>query len=126
MSLSIGRAFDVYKPGAPDPFFLAIEHYGTRYARAAAPDGVTYGDAPLLEIAHKALQRARVDDDANIGIVRDNSGDSSDLFTQSGVSFNTLVHERDAALFELESLKRSRSRLFKQFMATLLHKSLRR
>ena len=58
MRLGLGRAFDVYQPAAPDPFFLSIEHWGTRYARQYAPAGVTYGDTPLLEIAHRALRRS--------------------------------------------------------------------
>jgi hypothetical protein len=122
MSLSIGRAFDLYKPGAPDPFFLSIEHYGTRYAGATAPDGVTYGDAPLLEIAHKALRRATVGVDTQGDLMREQSYGTGDLFTKSTASFNALVHERDAALFELIALRRSRSRLFKELMTVMFRK----
>jgi hypothetical protein len=125
MSLSIGRAFDLYRPGAPDPFFLSIEHYGTRYARATAPDGVTYGDTPLLEIAYEALRRANVGIDAETGTVRGLSGCTSDLFAKSAASFNTLVHDRDAALFDLIALRRSRSRLFKELVTALVRKGLR-
>ena len=124
MSLSIGRAFDVYQPGAPDPFFLSIEHYGTRYARATAPSGVTYGDAPLLQIAHQALQHSRRAA-AEAYPSADGPAPLEDLFFQSSASFNALVRERDAALVELGALKRSRSQLFKQLVAALLRKGLR-
>jgi hypothetical protein len=125
ITLSIGRTFDLYKPGAPDPFFLSIEHYGTRYARATAPPGVTYGDTPLLEIAHAALGRANAGVGAGAAIGRGLGGGTGDLFTKSAVSFNTLVHERDAALFELVALKRSRSRLFANLVTALVRKGLR-
>ena len=124
MSLSVGRAFDVYRPGFPDPFFLSIEHYGTRYARATAPPGVTYGDAPLLQIAHEALQRSR-GAAAQTDLPAGGADALGDLFFQSAASFNALVRERDSALFELGALKRSRSRLFKQLVATLRRKGLR-
>jgi hypothetical protein len=125
MSLSIGRAFDLYKPGAPDPFFLSIEHYGTRYARATAPNGVTYGDTPLLEIAHEALRRTTVGVATETGAVREQSGGTRDLFTKSTASFNALVHQRDAALSELIALRGSRSQLFKALVTTMVRKGLR-
>jgi hypothetical protein len=123
MTLSIGRSFDLYNPAAPDPFFLAIEHYGTRYARRVAPQGVIYGDEPLLEIAHRALQRRPLDaaDDPHGMAVLD---PISSLLADSGASLNALVCERDAILFELWKLKHSRSRLFKSLMSALLRKTV--
>jgi hypothetical protein len=117
MSLSLGRAFDLYRAADPDPFFLCVEHYGTRYARATAPIGVDYGDAPLLEIAHEALQRA------NSGEVAAPGKDS--LLAKSAASFNALVGERDRALFALLELKRSRSRLFRELVRAILRKGPR-
>jgi len=122
MSLSIGRAFNVYRPGAPDPFFLSVDHYGTRYAKGTAPDGVTYGDTPLLEIAHEALRRASSGVDVETPGL---NGGSGDLYANSVASFNTLVHERDAISIELIELKRSRSRLFKELVAAVIGKGLR-
>jgi len=125
MNLAIGRAFDLYKPGAPDPFFLAIEHYGTRYARATARNGVTYGDTPLLEIAHAALRRAGADGEAAIVHGQNGgTGGNGELFTKSAASFNALVNERDAALIELIALRKSRSKLFKELVTMLVRKGL--
>jgi hypothetical protein len=106
MSLSIGRTFDLYRAAAPDPFFLSIQHHGTRYARPAAPPGVTYGDEPLLEIVHQLAASAATDPAA----------------AQSRASFNDLVAERDRLLYDLKGLRRSRSQLFKALLNALLHK----
>jgi hypothetical protein len=55
-TFAIGRTFDIYKSSNPDPFFLEIEHYGTRYAQRHSPQGERYGDPPLLAIAQNALR----------------------------------------------------------------------
>lgn len=105
MSLSVCRAFDVYQPAEPDPFFLSIEHWGTRYARNHAPPGVTYGDTPLLDIARRALRQGAADADAPSGL---------DALTQTAESqIAVLMSERDTAVSELGALRRSRSRLLK-------------
>jgi hypothetical protein len=55
-TLSVGRVFDIYKPLRPDPFFLELHHFGTRYASKSPPDGRRYGEPPLLAIAQNALR----------------------------------------------------------------------
>jgi len=57
-TLSTGKVFDIYKPVAPDPFFLEVQHWGTRYASQNPPDGRRYGEPPLLAIAQNALRAA--------------------------------------------------------------------
>jgi hypothetical protein len=108
MCLSPCRAFDVYQPGAPDPFFLSIEHWGTRYARSFAPPGVTYGDNPLLEIARR-------------GVTGSSQGLDHVMMT-SNSSLNALTCERDAILGELNALRRSRSGLLKALMKAILQR----
>ena len=54
MDLSLGRTFDLYKPSAPDPLFLSVEHFGTRYSERSAPIGMRYGDSPILDLAFRA------------------------------------------------------------------------
>lgn len=55
---SIGRVFDIYKPLRPDPFFLAVQHFGTRYSSGSPPAGRRYGEPPLLCIAQNAMRAA--------------------------------------------------------------------
>jgi hypothetical protein len=116
MCLALCRAFDVYQPAAPDPFFLSIEHWGTRYARNYAPPGVTYGDSPLLSLAQRALSGAP----AAAG-----SDNIAALTTNSDRSLYALMAERDTLLHELDSLKRSRSKLLKQ-LTKVMTQRLRR
>jgi hypothetical protein len=119
MSLGLGRAFDVYRPAAPDPFFLSIEHWGTRYARAFAPPGVTYGDTPLLEIAHKALRN--IAERANAaGQVE--SGGLDALMEVADRQLNALIVQRDALRAELNVLSHSRSKLFKALVKATLNR----
>ena len=107
MCLAVCRAFDVYQPAAPDPFFLSIEHWGTRYAQDCAPPGVVYGDMPLLGIAHRALHLSvgGQDKDDAVGI--------DALMATADRQLNALVRERDVILGELIALRRSRSQLLK-------------
>lgn len=65
MTLSVGKVFDIYKPTAPDPFFLSIEHYGARLAIKSADSGQVYGDPPLLEIARSVVRAATANGGAN-------------------------------------------------------------
>jgi len=104
-NLSIGRTFNVYKPSSPDPFFLSIEHYGTRYARATAPPGKTYGDTPLLELAYRALR-----------------GENDGILSSTASGLNALMQRQDALVTELGSLKRSRSKLLVALCAAIFEK----
>jgi len=123
MSLSIGRAFDLYKPSAPDPFFLAIEHWGTRYARNLTPPGKTYGDAPLLDIAHEAI-RTRNSVPASGGEANGNER-LSKVLVGSHQSLNALMRERDSFHHQYESLRNSRSKLLKALLSAILRKTQR-
>lgn len=119
MCLSISRAFDVYQPAAPDPFFLSIEHWGTRYARAFAPPDVSYGDTPLLEIAHRALRHASAGTNELDGR---NPTNLAGIMAVADRQLNALVNERDTILGELNSLRRSRSKLFKALIKATMKK----
>ena len=57
-TLSIGRVFDVYKPLFPDPFFIAVEHFGARYASEQQAENGRYGEDPMLAIAQNAIRMA--------------------------------------------------------------------
>jgi hypothetical protein len=122
MTLAICRAFDVYQPAAPDPFFLSIEHWGTRYARAFAPPGVTYGDTPLLGIAHDALRHRSVDEAASADAQR--ADGILGVMATADRQLNALVHERDTILHELVSLRHSRSKLLKALLKSTLTRIL--
>lgn len=49
-TLAPGKVFGLYKADKPDPWFLAIEHYGTRFASEIATEESTYGEEPLLAL----------------------------------------------------------------------------
>lgn len=55
---SLGKVFNIYKPTSPDPFFLALQHFGARYAVQSTPRGMRRGEPPLLAIAQNALRAA--------------------------------------------------------------------
>src|SRR5271169_3442685 len=112
MCLAVGRAFDVYQPAAPDPFFLSIEHWGTRYARGNAPPGVNYDDTPLLGIAHRMLRAG--------SIVGGRTESIAALMSTTERTLNVMISERDTLMNELNSLRRSRSKLFKALIKTSL------
>jgi hypothetical protein len=115
MTLSIGRAFDLYQPSAPDPFFLSIEHWGTRYARGVAPPGHSYGDTPLLEIAYRAVQAT--------GAKHGSTGEPGlDVLEESRRGLNALMRDRDEFEHKYVSLKNSRSKLLKALWAALVQK----
>lgn len=54
-TLSVGKVFDLYKATEPDPFFLEIQHHGTRFTVSSATPDQSYGDPPLLAIAQGRL-----------------------------------------------------------------------
>jgi hypothetical protein len=85
-----GRVFGMYRAGEPDPWFLEIEHFGTFYASMAAHGGQKFGEPPLLALAENAGQGG-----------------------PAGSSVNMIVAEAHALRHELQSLKRSRTRLTK-------------
>jgi hypothetical protein len=80
MTLSVGKVFDIYKAAEPDPFFLAIEHYGTRFSTKTAVNGQVYGDPPILDIAQGALRAA-----APVGLAAA-PADLAELWQFQGVS----------------------------------------
>jgi hypothetical protein len=119
-ALSLGRAFDVYEPSRPDPFFLSIEHWGTRYAKRTAPAGLNYGDPPLLDIAHAAIRMAA---ESQAGQTpTDPQARLHALFALTRRRLNALLQQRDAIQHELTSLKRSRSKLLKTFFQSVWNK----
>lgn len=93
-----GRVFGLYRPGEPDPWFLEIEHFGTFYASMAAQPRQTFGEPPLLALAENAMRQG-------------GAGDA-----QPSGTINTVMAEALNMRHELESLKRSRTRLAKAFL----------
>lgn len=52
---ALALSFDVFKPAAPDPSFLELEHYCLHYANHGwKPDGALFGLDPLLLLAQRA------------------------------------------------------------------------
>jgi hypothetical protein len=104
-----GRVFGIYKPAEPDPWFLAIEHYGTRYAAGAAPAGETYGEPPLLALAEAANA---------------DGGGASPLggLANSRQTVNTVTAEAAKLKYQLQRLTRSRTALTKALAAAIWNK----
>lgn len=75
-TLSVGKIFDIYKPSAPNPWFLELEHYGARYANFCAPDKIKYGESPLLTLTKEIVSSKNID--ANIREIAKSANSRSD------------------------------------------------
>jgi hypothetical protein len=53
-TLAPGKVFDLYRATAPNPWFLAIEHFGTYYASQNEVEAGVFGEPPLLAWAEAA------------------------------------------------------------------------
>jgi hypothetical protein len=104
-----GKIFGLYMPAEPDPWFLQIEHFGTRYAATVAPPNCVYGDPLLLTLAEAALQS-------------EPTSPALAALEKPGRTINALIAENDALRTELNSLKCSSTRLSKALMASLSRK----
>jgi hypothetical protein len=101
-----GRVFGMYKPAEPDPWFLAVEHFGAHYAARAAPPGESYGEPPLLALAEAA------------------AGGNAVLPRGIGnESINTVIAQASQLRHELHHLKSSRSALAKALAAAIWKRS---
>jgi hypothetical protein len=107
-----GRVFGMYRPAEPDPWFLSIEHYGTRYSSALAPVGQTYGEPPLLSLAEKAASGG--------------DGQAQALSNGRADTINSVIAEASRLRYQLEHLKSSRSELFRALVAAIRQKWTRR
>lgn len=107
-TLAPGKVFGLYKPAAPDPWFLGIEHFGTRYASIVAPAGERYGEPPLLALVEAASR----DGAAAIADIAEKTG-------MRGDTINALIAEAGELRFRLARLERSRSALFKALLRAL-------
>lgn len=105
-----GRVFGLYKPAEPDPWFLAIEHYGTRYSAGFAPEGKTYGEPPLLSIAEASAS-------GNGGLTSSGSGLPS---------INVTIAEAAQLRYQLDRITHSRTALAKALTKAMWNKLLRR
>jgi len=108
---SPGKVFGLYIAAEPDPWFLQIEHYGTRYAATVAPLGEIYGEPPLLAMVEAA---------ASAG----SEGIPQALGTM-GVGHNTinsLVGEAAGLRHRLRALESSRSKLAKALVSAVWRK----
>ncbi|AMN38662.1 hypothetical protein [Rhodoplanes sp. Z2-YC6860] len=111
-----GKVFDFYIPSEPDPWFLGIEHYGTRYAAPLAPEGQAFGEPPLLKLAEELLGGGAAQSTASARLAA--LGVRAD-------TINTVMAEAERMHYELNALKGSRSRLAKALLAALLNKTRR-
>jgi hypothetical protein len=105
-----GKVFALYMSAEPNPWFLQIEHYGTRYSTVLAPAGQVYGDPLLLTLAEAAQSRI---------------GDGDQPLAAAGkpgASINALVAENATLRRKLDILSRSRSGLFKALIRALFRK----
>jgi hypothetical protein len=110
-----GRVFGLYRAATPDPWFLEIEHYGTRYAAAAAPTGQLLGEPPLLAMVEAAAR------ETSTGAFRDLAG----LGIPSS-SINVLTSTAADLQHRLAALERSPSRLAKALARAVWRKLCRR
>jgi hypothetical protein len=108
---SPGKVFGLYIAAEPDPWFLQIEHYGTRYAATIAPPGEIYGEPPLLAMVEAAAQAG------SEGIPQ--------ALASMGVGPNTmnnLLGEAAGLRHRLRALESSRSKLAKALVSAVWRK----
>lgn len=108
------KVFCLYTATEPDPWFLGIEHFGTRIVAANAPPGQVYGEPLLLTLAEAAARSAP-----------DGAASPLAQMVKPGSSYNALAAEAARLRHELDSLKRSRSRLLRALLAAFKSKLLR-
>jgi hypothetical protein len=108
---SPGKVFGLYRAATPDPWFLEIEHYGTRYAAAAAPSGRVLGEPPLLAMVEGAAT------EAGSGALR-----TLAAMGVSSSSINVLTSTAAELHHKLAALENSPSRLAKALARTLWRK----
>ena len=104
-----GKVFGLYMPAEPDPWFLQIEHFGTRYATPAAPENCVYGEPLLLTLLETAVDASSVE--------RILTG-----LEQPGRTINVLAAQNELLRTKLERLTHSRSDLFKALLAAMTRK----
>jgi hypothetical protein len=104
-----GKAFGLYMPAEPDPWFLQIEHYGTRYATSGASEHGVYGEPLLLTMLETAIETNSVER-------------ALAALEQPGRTINVLAGQNEVLRTKLEQLTRSRSALFKALLAALTRK----
>jgi hypothetical protein len=106
-----GKVFGLYRAAAPDPWFLEIEHYGTRYAAAAAPPGQVLGEPPLLAMVEAAARES-------------SSGTLQTLAAMgaSASSINVLTSRSSELQHKLAALEKSPTRLTKALLRALWRK----
>ncbi len=106
-----GKVFGLYMPAEPDPWFLQIEHFGTRLAMRVRQGDQTFGEPLLLALAETAQA---------------GSGGPGQALVRVGKSGDSLVERAaEAAQLreELRMLKASRSLMFKTLLATIVRKA---
>jgi len=114
-TFGLGKVFGIYISAEPDPWFLGVEHYGTRYAASLAAPGEVFGEPPLLAIAEKLLAEG--------------SGAAAAQLAKLGMHSNTvnaIVAEAAELRSELHALKRSRTRLVRALFASMWNKAQER
>lgn len=104
-----GKVFGLYMPAEPDPWFLQIEHFGTRYAAAVAPENCVYGEPLLLTLVETAIETNSV-------------GQTLAALEQPGRTLNILATENDRLRRRFERLTCSRSALFKALLTAMARK----
>jgi hypothetical protein len=109
-----GKQFALYHPAPPDPWFLEIEHFGTRFASTLARPDELFGEPPLLGLIEAAAAREAG------GLPQALAAMAPDYKTN-----NVLIGEAAKLRHRLQHLENSRSELAKA-LATALWRKFRR
>lgn len=96
ITLSVGKVFDIYKAAPPDRFFLAIQHFGARYAAQHPAPGSRRGEPPLLAIAQNALRAAVLAQRGHHGAALIDAGLEGPLanFIEKWIAQGTVIEQR--------------------------------
>ena len=101
-----GKLFSIYMPAEPDPWFLAIEHFGVRYAAQALSHAMKLGDQPVLKLAQE------------LATASPNAADAL-ATAPAGYSNDEMFAELARLKHEARRLKGSRSELAKALLRSL-------
>jgi hypothetical protein len=107
-----GKVFGLYQAVSPDPWFLEIEHYGTRLASRIAASGQLLGEPPLLAMVEAAAS------DGNASIPKALAAIASPPGT-----INAIASEAAELRYRLGALEASRTRLAKALLRALWRKA---
>jgi hypothetical protein len=123
---SLALTFDIFKPAAPDPFFLEVEHYGNRYANLSIlPAGVEFGEDPLMLLARSAVASPENQEESATTGQAAGGQAMAKIANEYALSTQSERIKLAADNGRMKSILKSRSKTLKHLVGTLMRKPVR-